>query len=105
MTNEILRVIFHADLRCSHTGLSLIAKKNFKIDTSELGQGQYLVFINTAKTIVKVYTGGNIIAHYKSRHGQINLKTLSLIPKYFNGPKFHYDAALSEVIRKEIRNP
>lgn len=103
MKNHILRCVFNADMRCSHDGLSAMLKKNFDIDTALLERGEYVVCINTAKTIVKVYASGNTIAHHKSLKGQINLKTLTLIPKVFNGRSFSYEDALERVIRKEIR--
>lgn len=104
MLNSILRVVFNADLRCSHEGLSAMLKANFKIDTAKLEPGQYIVCVNTAKTIVKIYAAGNTIAHHRSLRGQINMKTLKYIPKYFNGRSFDYDGALEQTIRKELRD-
>lgn len=102
MRNQIIRCVFNADMRCGHDGLTKVAKK-LSVNTSSLDIGQYIIFVNTAKTIVKIYAAGNVIAHYKSPKGQINLKTLAFIPKYFNGHSLNYYGALAEVIRKEIR--
>lgn len=101
--NKIIRCVFNADLRCSHVGLSEMLKKNFSIETAKLEIGEFIICVNTAKTIVKIYAAGHTIAHYKSPNGSINLKTLALIPKYFNGRSFNYEGALGETIRKEIR--
>lgn len=103
MKNEIIQLCLNADLRCSHDGLSDMLKKNFKIDTMKLDAGEYVVCVNSAKTIVKIFTGGNVIAHYKSPHGMIDLRTLKSIPKFFNGRSFNYEGALGDTIRKEIR--
>lgn len=103
MKNEITRLVLNADLRCSHDGLSEMLKKTFKLETNDLEPGEYVVCVNSAKTIVKIFAAGNVIAHYKSPRGMINLKTLRLIPKFFNGRALDYDGALGEVIRKEIR--
>lgn len=102
MKNSILRIVFNADLRCSHEGLALIAK-DLKINVDKLDIGEYIVILNAKKTLIKIYAAGNVIAFYKSPHGQINVKTLKLIPKYFNGRALQYDDALSEIIRKEIK--
>ena len=102
--NKIIRCVFNADLRCAHDGLSQMLKKSFKIDTGALEVGEYVVCINSAKTIVKIYAAGNTIAHYKSTRGRIDLKTLQYIPRYFNGAKFNYEGALLEAVLKEL-NP
>lgn len=103
MANRILRVVFNADLRNSHDGLEAIAK-DFKLKVSELEIGEFVVFMNTRKTAIKIYAAGNTIAHFKMPGGKkLNLKTIAMIPRYFNGSEFRYDQALREVIEKEIR--
>ena len=103
MTNKIIRCVFNADLRCSHEGLSEMLKLDFNIDTAKLSDGEYAICVNSAKTIVKIYAGGNTIAHYKSPRGRIDMRTLALIPKHFNGRALNYEDALEELLRKEIR--
>lgn len=103
MKNEIIRLCLNADLRCSHDGLSSMLKSSFKIDTAKLEAGEYVVCVNSAKTIVKIFTGGNNICHHKSRKGAIDMRTLKEIPRFFNGRSFNYDGAVGELIRKEIR--
>jgi hypothetical protein len=101
--NKILRCVFGADMRAAHAGLSSMLEKNFDIKTENLEAGEYVVCINKAKTIVKIYAGGNVIAHYKSRKGTIDTRTLQYIPKYFNGRGFDYAGAIGELVRKELR--
>ncbi len=51
-----------------------------------------------------MYTRGGIIAHLKMPAGQrINPKTIAEIPRFFNGSKINYDAALREVMHKEFK--
>lgn len=103
MTNRILRVVFNTDLRNSHDGLEALAK-DLKVKVSELSPGQFIVFMNTRKTAVKIYAAGNTIAHFRMPGGKkLNLKTIVMIPKYFSGGEFKYDQALKEVIEKEIK--
>lgn len=102
-TNRIVRVVFNADLRSGHDGLTNMAK-NFKINTSTLGVGEFVVFINRKKCALKMFASGNTVAHFKMPgQQQMNLKVIGLIPRFFNGRELQYDDALAEVIRKEIR--
>lgn len=100
MSNKIVRVVFDADLRCSHDGLSQMLEKNFQIKTDNLKLGEFVVCLNSAETIVKIYTHGNTIAHYKSKKGRIELKAIMHLPKFFNGSSFAYNKALAETLKK-----
>jgi hypothetical protein len=97
---KIIRYFSNSDLRSGHLGLAKIAR-NYKVDPRGLGAGEYLVFVNRAKTKVKVYTGGNIIAFLSSKT-RIDLRTIALIPKYFDGGEIKYSQALEEVIKKDL---
>lgn len=102
MINRIVRVIFDADLRCSHDGLRATAKK-LSVSVDDLNMGEYVVFINSKKNMLKLYASGNTIAHFKTPdHRKMNLKVIAQIPKYFNGRELKYDDALKAVIEKEF---
>lgn len=101
--NRILQIVFNADLRCSHDGLTIQAKKA-GVTVSDLEIGEFIVFINAKKTMLKIYAAGNTIAHFKNQgYQRINLGILKMIPRFFNGKELKYDEALAEVIRQEIR--
>jgi hypothetical protein len=100
--NRLLRVVFNADLRCSHDGLEKLAK-SLKLDVAKLPVGQFVAFINARKTSIKLYAAGQTIAYFKMPRGQLNLKILSVIPKFFNGRELRYDDALKDVILKEMK--
>lgn len=100
-TNRVLRVVFNTDLRNSHDGLSQLAK-DFKIDTARLKPGEYIVFINTAKTALKLYAAGQVIAYFRMpTHRKMDMRVISLIPRFFNGRELKYDDALRELITKQ----
>jgi hypothetical protein len=102
-TNRMLDIIFNTDLRCGHTGLTLLAK-NLKVKPDNLRAGEYIVFVNRKKSALKIFASGNVVAHFKMPgEQQMNVKVFSLIPRFFNGKELNYSGALSEVIRKEIR--
>lgn len=100
MSQRIIRYFPDTDLRSGHDGLAKIAREK-KIDVRSLGAGEYLVFTNSAKNKVKVFTGGNVIAYLKSKT-KIDMRTIALIPKYFNGGEIRYDQALEKVLRKDL---
>lgn len=96
--NKIVRCVFNADLRCSHDGLTLIAKE-LKLDVDDLKPGEVIVFVNAKRTHIKLYGSMNVLVHYKNKDGRkIEMKTLALIPKFFNGREFQYDKALRQVL-------
>jgi hypothetical protein len=101
--NRLVRVVFNADLRAGHDGLTLLAK-GLKLNPANLGVGEFIVFINRKKCALKLFAAGNTVAHFKMPgQQQINMKVIGLIPRFFNGKELQYSDALSEVIRKEIR--
>lgn len=103
-SNKLIRVIFNADMRCGHIGLTEIAKR-LKLDLSSMRVGDFIAFVNTRKTHLKLLTTNSTLAHLRMPEGsgQINMKLLSVIPKFFNGREIKYDDALKEIISKELR--
>lgn len=101
--NKILQIFFNTDLRCAHDGLAILAKKE-KLNVDKLRVGQFLVFMNTKQSQLKIYAAGRTIAHFKMpNHRRMNLKVLQMIPRFFNGKELKYDEALSEIIKAEIK--
>lgn len=100
--NKVLRIVFNADLRSSHDGLTKVAK-TFKLNPAELEVGEFLVFVNRKKSAVKIFAANYTVAHFRMPDGRMmNPKVLALIPKFFNGRELKYDEALKEVINKEF---
>lgn len=102
-TNQVIRVVFDVNMNNGHFGLKEIAKK-LKVNFEEMEVGDLICFLNTAKTIVKIVAaGGTTIAHFKHPLGHaIDMRTLSLIPKFFNGKELQYDKAIEEILGKEL---
>jgi len=102
MINRIVRVIFDADLRCSHDGLRETAKK-LKVLVDDLHTGEYVVFINSKKNMLKLFAANNTIAHFKTPdQRKMNLNVIAQIPKFFNGRELKYDDALKKVIEEQF---
>ena len=86
-----------------HAGLAAIAKKH-NVDVSNLKWGEYVIFMNTNQNALKLYSQGGLIAHLKMPgSAKIDLETISLIPRFFNGGHISYESALKEVIQKKLR--
>lgn len=103
--NRVLEIFSNVDLRKGHHGLQEIAKKSGH-DVDKLQIGQYIVFINRAKTALKVFAPGNIVAYQKMPNNtQVDLRTLKHIPTFFNSGVFNYRGAQWEVMKKQFPNP
>jgi len=99
---KIIQVFLNSDLRASHNGLDLQAKKN-KIETQLIEDGQFLVFINRSKTMFKIFAANNTLVFHKSRSGMIDLRAIEELPKVFKSThSIDFQAALKKVLLKEF---
>lgn len=102
MSSKILRVFLGADLRCSHDGLNEIAKSN-GIEVGTLTPGNFVIFINSKKNMLKLYAANNVIAFLKLKSGTIDLRTIAKIPEAFKASgKIDYDSALKKIIEEHL---
>lgn len=95
----ILQVFLDADLRGSHPALIKIAADH-SLELPELGENQFVVFINKKRTLMKCYVQGNTFSFTRSE--RIDMGAVSLIPKYFGAGKLKYDDALRESLTKRL---
>lgn len=99
---KIVRFFRNADLRCGHDGLRKMAKEH-SIDPWKLEPGQFLVFSNAKQNKLKIYAPGNILCYVKSTDDRrIDLRIVQFIPRFFNGTEFQYEAAVKEMLKKEL---
>lgn len=100
---RVLQVFFGADMRNGIDGLTSIAH-GFKIFLPDLKAGQYVVFVNNRRDIIKVATANRVVATKKLEGGQtIDLETIALIPKSFLAHgELNYDEALREVLTRKV---
>ncbi len=102
-TAKILRFFPETDMRNSHPGLTKLAKEHgVKVDN--LGSGEFVLFVNSKLTHAKLFAPGNVIAHLRMPgNSRIDPRTISLIPKFFNGSQINYDKAIKEVLYKQFK--
>ncbi len=98
----IIQVFLNVDMRNMHDGLTKIAKKN-GIEVGILSARQYVVFINAAKTKVKVYAANDTIAYSRSKSGKLQMEAVAKIPECFGGGAFNYDQALKLVLEELLK--
>lgn len=98
--NKIVYYFPNSDLRCSHDGLTIVAKREGK-DPKTLNPGEFMVFVNTRKNMLKIFAARNVIAHYR-QNGAIDLRILQHLPEVFNGGGFNYSAALRKVLERDF---
>jgi hypothetical protein len=100
---KIIRFFPDTFMGNGHDGLARIAKRH-DIDVTNLRWGEYVIFMNKNKTALKLYSQGNLIAHLRmTGSNTIDMHTISMIPRFFNGTRINYDAALREVLTKKMR--
>ena len=89
-------------MRGQHAALSDMALKN-NIRVSNLSSGEYVVFVNRKKDRIKVFAANNIIAYHKSVEGRIDMGTIALIPKAFEGSgNLNYNKALKKRLELKL---
>lgn len=98
---KIIQIFQDADLRCSHEGLALIADKE-KVNIKELKEGEYVVFFNTKRTMLKVAAAHNTIAHTKTEMGRFFDVSciVNVVRAFHNTGKLDYSKALKEHLEK-----
>ncbi len=105
MENRLIRYFADTDLRQGHPKLAAIAKAN-KIDVNMLTH-EFLVFTNKARTGLKLYAPGNVIAYLKmpyldGKRQKINLNVIKDLPNFFNGTSLNYEGALKKKLEKDF---
>jgi hypothetical protein len=101
---KIVHIFNDVSMRKGHPGLSEMAAKA-KINLNDLTVDEYVLFFNRQKTALKMFAAGwNNLNYFKmpERAGVIDMRVISLIPKFFNGNKIEYDKAVKEVLEKTL---
>lgn len=100
--NRVTDIFLGADMRCSHFGLNVIAAKK-KVYVEDLKPGEHILFVNTKKTMAKMYSANKVVSFIKVREKErIDIQVLSRIPASFQaGGKLAYTKALKEKLLKK----
>lgn len=101
--NKIISVFPNSDLRSSHKGLSILAVKAKRKNSNELLNGEFHLFLNRSQSMFKMLAANNVLVHYKSPRGRVDIQTIQYLPECFNGGKLDYDKALKAVLEKTLK--
>lgn len=99
---HVVRFFPDSDLRGGHDNLG---KKALKagLNLKTLGQGEYVIFVNRVQNKLKMFAGSSdLLAYLKLPKGRLDLRTIALIPSYFDGREIKYEAALRKVLEKSL---
>lgn len=100
--NKILRYFPDSDLRGQHLSLSIQASRA-GLNVNSLGAGDFLVFVNRKRDKVKLFASGNVVAYLKMPDGKkLDPRVIQYLPRHFNGSKINYDAAMTDVLKKQF---
>jgi hypothetical protein len=102
--NTLVRYYPDTDMRNGHDGLAEMARKSgIKIDN--LGAGEFLAFVNRARNKLKLYNGQELVAYLRLKDNRkIDPRVIQNLPRYFDGTKINYDAAMRDSLMKYFPN-
>jgi hypothetical protein len=102
-SGKVVRCFMNVDMRNGLEGLKKIASDE-KIDVDKLAAGEYVVFINSSKSKIKMYATTGVLAQYAAQKGEvIDLRTIAKIPAAFNtSGRIDYDKVLKQTIEEAL---
>lgn len=100
---HVVQLFFNVNMAKMHRGLHILAKE-YDIDLEKLMPGQYVGFLNRARTKAKLFTAGNLFAYLSLPANQeITMEVLSQIPRMFlSTAEMGYTKALLEALETPI---
>jgi hypothetical protein len=100
---KIMRVFLNTDMRLAHDGLTLLALKE-GVDLQTLDRGEFIMFMNSHLTRMKLFTANGIIAYMRSPTGKpMDLRAVVAIPRAFMATgKIDYDESVKEFLKERL---
>jgi hypothetical protein len=91
--NKIAHFFLNVDMRCNHTGLLDLLKKN----NVTIGDHDFVVFLNKSRTMIKMFCQGeDVLLHYKKDGRVIDPGIIPFLPKYCGGKQLNVEGAIKE---------
>lgn len=98
---QIARVFINVSMANGHKGLAEIAKAH-KIRIEKLEPGQFVLFINRARTKLKALASNDVLS-YVNKDERLTLEAIQYIPAAFGlKGRFSYDEALRMAIEESM---
>lgn len=106
---KLLHVFFDVDMRGRQSALIEHAKSTRKFSMDKFGQGDMMVFLNTARNKIYVLAGLDeedsygVLAYYKSPHDRrIDPEAIQFIPEAFSGGNINMNSALKKTLAQKL---
>lgn len=97
--SRVVQIIVNSDMRTWLKGLTKTMHSE-GIDPATLEPGQYVIFINNAKTKMKFFCANGVIAYLNNDTKPITRAHLSAVPAAFKGA----DLSFGEALEAELGN-
>jgi len=98
--NKLLRVFLNTHMGLGHNGLTSLAAQK-RVSLPSLPTGEHVVFINRARTALKMYSPGNVVHYLKLPPGQkLRMETVQHFPNSLGGGEIQYGKALAASFEK-----
>ena len=104
-TPRIRAVVDNCNMALSHDGLNAVAVK-LKVDPAKLERNELIVFLNRAKTRMKVLGGGGAVIGYvrMSDKSRIPLEAIQYLPEVFsNSGKIDINQAVEKLLVTRLK--
>lgn len=97
----VIKFFPESDLRSGHAGLSAKAREN-GISTEKMKPGEFLIFVNRARSQLKMYAAGQTIAHVKApKNNMIDYRVVKYVPRFFNGTQINFKEAQKAALKEK----
>lgn len=102
-TPRLKAIVRGADTRCRHDGLALQIKQAVRLDVDKLENGEFVLCLNTKRTILTLYGPNRIIVQQKRSTPITSETALKNLPGIFlNTKKLDYNKALQKELYEEF---
>lgn len=96
---KLAHTFFDVDMRCSHEGL----KKIVDDEEIEIKSGDFIIFLNSRRTILKMFCGSlEVILMYKKGDQPIDPGVIPLLPQYVGGGKIEMNKAMHKYLTQRL---
>lgn len=99
--NKLIRLFLETDMRLQHTGLRDLAARE-GVHINALTKGEHVIFLNKAKTRVKLYSYNGVLSYLWNAKTPLDLAAIQEIPNTFARGRFDMDAAMKTRLEKKV---
>lgn len=100
--NRIIGALQNIDMRFGHNGLGYVIQKT-GLNPENIPRGNWFLFVNSARTMMKMYGHQGVMVSYQSKSGRLDLNAFRYITEAFNEEGgFDFDRALKKSIEERL---